>query len=303
MRKVGLMVAAASLVAASAIFAHAPNGETHNVVKFPAGRAPTIDADCSDWGAVPGDQYWILTDELYPLGDRHPTAGMARGENDASSFATTYRLGWSSDTNNLYYCNTVFDDVHTIDRPGDFDWYEDDSNEYFFNIRHLSTEEVAALSGENFSTYLGFNYSVPVSAAGPLWMINGICVGCEWIESDTELHTLAWSFTGEEFGESTYTYEQRVAAYDGRPTDVDGAPEVLVYQTLADNQVVHITLVTNDDDGDREDGRGGQWSTDDGCACAPYGDFLLEPLNPGIDWGATPTAVENQSWGRIKAQY
>jgi hypothetical protein len=301
MRKVALLFSAGIILASSAIFAHEPVDEVYNVVKFPAGLAPTIDANCSDWDAVPGDQYWIFTDSLFPLGDRHPTEGMGRGENDASSFQTTYRVGWSEDTNNLYYCNSVFDDIHTIDRPGDFDWYEDDSNEYFFNIRHISQDEVSALSAENFGTYLGFNYAVPQSQAGPLWMIIGICVGCEWIEKDTELHTLEWSFEGEEFGESTYTYEHRVAPFDGRPLDVDGSPEVLEYVTLTDGQTVHISFNTNDDDGDREDGRGGLWST--GHCCAPYTDFFLEPHNPGINWPDAPTSVESQSWGRIKAQY
>ena len=56
MRKVLSMVAASILVLSSAVFAHEPADEVYNVVKFPTGLAPTIDADCSDWDAVPGDQ-------------------------------------------------------------------------------------------------------------------------------------------------------------------------------------------------------------------------------------------------------
>jgi hypothetical protein len=302
MRKVALMFAMGILVASSAIFAHDPADEVNNIVKFPAGQEPTIDGDCSDWDAVPADQYWIFTDALFPLGERHPTAGLSRGENDASSFATTYRVGWSESTNDIYYCNSVFDDIHTIDRPGDFDWYEDDSNEYFWRFRHLSAEEASDLSGEGFGTYLGFNYAVPQSAAGPLWHIIGLCVGCEWLtEEETELHHLQWDFEGEPFGESTYHYEHRVHPFDGKQNDLDGAPENFEYQTLEDNQIIHITFATNDDDADREDGRGGAWSTGD--CCSPTNDWLLEPLNPNISWPDAPTSVESESWGRIKAQY
>ena len=106
----------------------------------------------------------MFTEDLYPLGEFHPTEGLGRGENDASSFQTTYRVGWSASTGQLYYCNSVFDDVHNIDRPDSYDWYLDDSNEYFFTTRHLSEQEVRDLLETNVAAYWGFNYC-PAEAA------------------------------------------------------------------------------------------------------------------------------------------
>jgi hypothetical protein len=305
MRKVALVVAAGCLLATSA-FAHTPPGEVINAVKFPAGNEPTIDGDCSDWDAVPGDSYWVFADAFIPAGEgdsyRHPVEGLEKGDMDQSSFSPILRGGWSEHTNDFYYCHSVFDDAHTIDRAGDFDWYEDDGVESFFRFRHISPEEATALGTEGFGTYLGFNFSVPQSAAGPLWHVIGLCVGCEWLtEEETELHNLQWSFDGEEFGQSTYHYEHRVHPFDGKQNDLEGAPENFEYQTLEDNQIIHYSIAFFDDDAHREDGRGGQWII--GGATGPENDWLMEPLNPNITWPDAMTAVESESWGRIKAQY
>lgn len=311
MRKVALMLLVGIFAISSAVFAHDPPGEVNTAVKFPAGLEPTIDGSCADWDAVPGDQYWVFGDAMFPRGDRHPTEGLERGEMDASSFAVTYRFGWSEATNALYYCDEVFDDVHVIDRPDSYDWYADDSNEYFLCVPHLSEDEVRATNEENWAEYVGYNYAVPKAASGDFWMVIGICIGCDWILGDTPnpLHHLQWDFEGEEFGESTYTYEHRMNAFIGRPLGLgeDITFDDMEFTTLADGQIVHFTRFTNDDDALREDGRGGLWSQ--GTPGGPGGtwlghmDHLLEPVNPNINWPDAPTAVESQSWGRIKAQY
>jgi hypothetical protein len=37
--------------------------------------------------------------------------------------------------------------------------------------------------------------------------------------------------------------------------------------------------------------------------CGNCSDFLLAPLDPRVDFSNVPTAVEDDSWGRIKAVY
>jgi len=312
MRKFALMLVVGILAVSSAVLAHDPPGETTIAVKFPAGLEPTIDGDCSDWGAVPGDQYWTFSDAFYPHGDRHPSEGLGRGDMDASNFSVTARFGWSETANNLYYCDTVFDDKHVIDRPDSYDWYADDSQEYFLSVPHLSEDEVrASNSDENYAVYVGYNYAVPKAASGDFWMVIGICIGCDWILGDVPnpLHHLSWSYDGAEYGESTYTYEHRMSPFVGRELGLgeDITFDDMDYTTLEDGQTVHFTRFLNDDDADREDGRGGSWAT--GSPGGPGGtwlghlDHLLEPANPNINWPDAPTSVESASWGQIKAQY
>lgn len=311
MRKFAVMLAAGILVVSSAVLAHDPPGEQTIAVKFPPGNEPIIDGSCEDWGAVPGDQYWTFSDQFYPQGDRHPVEGLGRGDMDASSFGITARFGWSQSTNALYYCDEVFDDVHVIDRPDSYDWYADDSQEYFLSVPHLSEDEIRATNDEGYAEYVGYNYAVPKAASGDFWMVIGICIGCDWILGDTPnpLHYLQWDFDGEEFGESTYTYEHQMNAFVGRPTGLgeDITFDDMDFTTLSDGDIVHFTRFNNDDDATREDGRGGSWST--GSPGGPGGtwlghhDHLLESNNPNITWPDARTSVESQSWGRIKAQY
>ena len=305
MRKIR-MIAIGVIAVSTAVWAHDPPGEVRNAVQFPPGLEPTIDGDCSDWAAVPGDQYWMFTEDLYPLGEFHPSDGLGRGENDASSFQTTYRVGWSASTGQLYYCNSVFDDVHNIDRPDSYDWYLDDSNEYFFTTRHLSEQEVRDLLETNVAAYWGFNYALPKLPEGGFWMVIGMCIGCEWLDNgDNEWYTLVHGFEGEEFGESTYHYEHRIQPIDSWTTGLgeDFGPDDITAATINEGQIVHITFGTNDDDGVD---RGGHWSSGSGLVGGTWlgqGDYLLEPINPSISWPDVDTSVESESWGRIQAQF
>ena len=207
------MIAIGLLVVSTAVWAHDPPDEIRNAVQFPAGAEPTIDGDCSDWEAVPGDQYWITNADLYPAyGGHHHDEGAGKGDIDPSSFDVTWRLGWSATTNQLYYCNSIFDDRHVIDRadPTGWDWWHDDGCEYFYTTRHLSEQEVRDLGAENINTYWGYNFALPrLPPPATWWMVIGICAGCDWLDTGSEFYTLEYTFDGEEYGESTYHYEQQ----------------------------------------------------------------------------------------------
>ncbi len=302
------MIVVGVLAVSTAVFAHIPEDEVRNTVQFPAGAEPTIDGDCSDWDAIPGDQYWITNADLYPFNDWQPE-GTQKGDADPSSFDATIRVGWSASTGQLYYCNSIYDDIHNTDRPDPtgWDWYQDDASEYFFTIRHLSEQEVRDLAGENINAYWGFNYALPKLPDREFWMVIGICVGCDWLDSGSEFWTLEHTFEGEEFGESTYHYEHRVAPIDhwvGGLDAEDKSPDMITLASLTEGQTIHITFFNTDDDGNLPDGAHGgpAWSTRPGGegTWLGQGDFFLEPVNPSINF---PTAVESKSWGRIKAQF
>lgn len=305
MRKVALMLAVGVMAASTAVLAHDPPDELQIAVQFPAGNAPTIDGDCTaDWDAIiPADQYYVLSDLMFPFRDET----IQRGDMDASDLNTTIRVGWSADTQMLYYCNSVFDDVHVIDRADSYDWYADDSNEYFFNAYHRSEQEVRDINDTGIATYWGFNYAVPKSAAGDTWMVISPCNACEWTTNHNEQHSLEWDFVGEEYGESTYTYEHQSRFLESYTRGIENytMADMNFRNDMAEGMTIHATFFINDDDGELESGDpSNRWTTASGLVGTwlGAGDYYLEEINPDLAWGPS-TAVESESWGRIKAQF
>ncbi len=317
------MIAIGLLAVSTSIWAHNPAGEVRYAVQFPPGYEPTIDGDCSDWDAIPGDLYWIDNADLYPF-NHGQSEGVGRGDVDPSSFDAVIRVGWSSYTGQLYYCNSIYDDRHIIDRADSYNWWEDDSSECFFSTRHLSEQEVRDLAGENINTYWSFNYALPrLPDPVAFWMLIGMCIGCDWLDNgDNEWYTLAHTFWGEEFGESVYHYEHRIQPIDSwvGGLGADLQPSDITPATLSEGQIIHITFSYTDDDAILPDGaQGGPgWATRpraDGTWLAS-GDFFLEPINPCFEWDCSWeeseeweeyrrewTSVRTESWGRIKAQF
>ena len=297
------MIAIGLLTVSASIWAHSPAGQVNYAVQFPAGDEPTIDGDCSDWAVIPDDLYWLTNVDLYPFNDWQPE-GTQKGEVDPSSFDAIIGVGWSAHTGQLYYCNSIFDDVHVIDRADSYNWWDDDSSECFFSTRHLSEQEVLELAEENTNSSWGFNYALPrLPDPDAFWMVIDMCVGCDWLDNgDNEWYTLAHTFQGEEFGESIYHYEARIQPIDSwvGGLGADLQPGDITPATLSEGQIIHITFSFTDDDAILPDGaQGGPgWSTaprtDDTWPAS--GDFLLEPIK-------RRTSVRTESWGRIKAQF
>ena len=58
----------------------------------------------------------------------------------------------------------------------------------------------------------------------------------------------------------------------------------------------------DDDDGGTE--RTNFWTTTDGGCCKADSDMILNELDDSIDWGSQEgTAVQSDSWARIKSQF
>ncbi len=145
---------------------------------------------------------------------------------------------------------------------------------------------------------------MPTMPTGEFWMLIGACLGCEWLANgDNEWYTLAYSFEGDEYGESTYHYEQRTKPVDSYFTAYEElTSDKIIPASLTEGQTIHMTFVANDDDANRTDGRVAMWSTSSGLVSSwlAQGDWMLEPFNPAISWsGQLTTSVESESWGRI----
>ena len=300
MRKQALMLAVGIMAVSSVAMAHDPPDEIEIAVQFPAGSEPTIDGSCAEWDAViPAAEYYLLGDAFYD-GDA------ARGTMDPSSLTLTTRVGWSAATQKLYYCQTAFDDVHVVDRADSYDWYDDDGAEPMFVALHLSDQGIRDhRESEGVNPQWGFNYAVPKAASGDTWMVISPCLACEWSLNNNEQHTFVWDFTGEEFGESTYTYEHEMRILDHYPAGLDSYDDYSTFvwrEDVSDGEIIHGTFRNNDDDG--TDVPIDRWHTGSlGLGAFGLGDWYLEELRDDLPWADAATSVESQSWGRIKAQY
>jgi len=301
-----LLVAVSLIAMPFAATAHDPPDLIIPSVQFPDGNAPIIDGNTDDWAPVPREQYGVVGETLFPVGS---TTGEGRacefcefGGINPSDMQILHLTGWNDSNNSFYWLTEVFDDIHVTRRndPGKFFW--DDSIEYQFNFAHESAEEH---NQNDIVTSVDYNYALPpVDGAyefyRPLrnlpWLVNG----SKWIE-------LAWTFDGEEFdGPSTYFYEFRITPIESMPNSEEATEDQVVEGDLQEGGIYHWGNMVNDvdeTDGSFEN-REAQWSTAaNGGNARALTDVLLAPLDPGITWPEGSTAIEAQSWGRIKAQF
>ena len=293
-----LLTALLAIAMCGVAIAHEPSGETLFAVQFPDSNVPTIDGNDSDWGAVTLDVYGIFSEDLFSI---HGFAGenVGRGELDASSMQIRHLVGWNESANHLYITSRVFDDKHTIVRqdPGKFFW--DDAVEYEISPSNqaLDTQN----SGEE-ATSFSYKFAFPPLENTFEWyrpnaQLSWMTSGSRWVEVD-------YGFSGEEFGESTYTYEVRVLPIENMPKSNEATEDQVVVADLIEGGIIHMTLTVGDvdDSAGDSDHRVGMWSTNPIQCCWAGQDVLLTPQDPSIDWG-TATAVENSTWGQIKAQF
>jgi hypothetical protein len=101
-----LPLAALSLPPAD-VAAHHRKGVTYKVFQFPPDKIPKIDGDFRDWDVVP-DGYKIDGSHLMDT-------VMGKGKNmDPKDLAVEVKVGWSPETNRLYFYYKMYDDVHNF---------------------------------------------------------------------------------------------------------------------------------------------------------------------------------------------
>lgn len=83
---------------------------TYRIYQFPAGRAPTIDGDASDWAAVP-ESYVVDRSHLHNTSPQPPAAG-------DQSLAVRIKVAWVKGENRLYFLYEAEDDHWDFSAPG-----------------------------------------------------------------------------------------------------------------------------------------------------------------------------------------
>lgn len=293
-RRVTALAALAIVGSAPWAWAHFPPGELLFAVQFPDANVPVVDGDLGEWAVVPQVPYEVGND-MYS----DEISGKVRGEIDISDLSVRAMAGWNDNNNRLYLMAEVFDNVHNADREDPGQFWADDAWEIYISPTHPEAEGGGAYApGQGGIVMQSFNFAMP--PIGGNWGQN--LPDFEWRVDPFNEDTwkLAYTFDGEEFGESTYYYELWVQPLDFIPDNGDRAGAVET--DLEVGQVIAMAWSFGDFDAPGTDYQG-YWSTWSGGCCRADNDVVMSDEDESIDWGSQVTAVQADTWGRIKSGF
>ena len=297
MRKIVLSAVLTDALALPAL-AHFPPGEFFFAVQFPDANIPVIDGNHADWGVVPQVPYEVGNDRY-----SDSVYSKLRGEIDVSDLSVRQVVGWNDNTNLIYLMAEVFDNVHSRDAETPNAWWADDAWEIYISPTHPEIEGGGGYApGQEGIIKIGYNFSMPPTAGA--W--GGYNPPFDWVTdpANNDAWSMAYTFSGEEFGESTYFYEAWIRPFDFIPDDGDRA--VAEETDLEEGQVIAISWTFGDFDtpgGAALEDYQGFWSVSPNGCCRADNDMVMSELDDSIAWGDQATAVESNSWGRIKTEF
>jgi len=295
-----LIVGGASLASA-----HEPPGEVYYAFGWPANAVPAVDGDISEWEIVP-EEFWLTLEN-----DMEETVRGIGTDFDLADFNMREVISWNDETNRVYsVCDVVDDYLHNSrEEHANYNW--DDEWHFVLDADHsggdLFNGDWGALPEEErrqlyYTT--GQLYSMLVPPLSGYWNFMYIEATGWWMHDGQSILTpeyqeMGWARTGENLGPGTYKYEMKVTPW--QHLDWTG-PAASVEVDLEEGLIIHIgTLYKDYDVSDSYEGSydfppiHNVWRN-----ANLLGDFELlavdtELFPPG-------TAVESDTWGRIKAQ-
>ena len=288
-----IMVTALVLGAASMAVAHNPPGETFFAVHIPDANLPVIDGYLEDWAPVP-EEYIITSADLFARDQTLPTGNLGRGESDPADHWVKHYHGFNANTNKLYFGTTVWDNYHDNAREDAAAIWVDDDWEVRINPSAVDPE-FQNVAGEpaNKVIYLS---GVPPNEGVYMRIVPG--EEYDFMQVGTEQLQYGWSYTGEMVGpgDSIYIYEMALRPVEAL-LETGATLENTVFSDLEEGDEVHIANMVLDCDVP-VGGHNGAWGLHAGPYNNPAADFIMAEMDDSIEW---PTAVENVSWGMIKA--
>ncbi len=299
MKKQVITAAAGLILAMSASSeAHFAEGVQFFAVQFPDEAIPTVDGDLSDWAIVPAT-YAYGNDVMLDARGLTPE-GWTHADWDPTDFNMRHFIGWNDSEDEIYAATSVFDDEHNRDQNNH--WSEDDDWEITIDPLHQSLEEQR--DGVDMGMIQYATYVPPLDGAWNEANMRPEITQLDWYASGTQFYEVAWTWDGAELGESTYYYEGRFKAIQDIPVD-SPQPGDVVFASLDEDQIIHLDITMIDNDGPensyRTPGCCGYWSTVADC-CEAQNDWVLTQLDDEL-LDNIMTAVEIDSWGRIKSQF
>ncbi len=284
--------------------AHEPPGEVYFAFQFPLHAVPTIDGDLSDWDMVDPEIFEISVEGGHI---QETVRGTDSGE--LSDFNARSIWAWNEEMNRVFSFAFVVDDYLNNDRddPTVFNW--DDDWHFVLDADHsggdMFNNDWGDLSeDERRDLYFvtGQLWQIHVPPIDGYWAFKYI-EATDWETTGREIPfpeyaQVGWARTGETGGPGTYTYEIMMTPWETWSWD---GPEQSTIVDLEEGNIIHVGSLSKDYDLD---------SSYEGSYDFPAvhnvwrnGNLMGDMELLEVDDSLFPTAVENDSWGRIKSHY
>ena len=303
MRKLFALAAAALMLTSTASMAHFPEGQIFGAWQWPSDQLPNLDGDISEWNVLPAE-LWI------DIFQTEVAEGDIGREIDPANLNFRVAVGWNDELDRVYYVYDRFDDIWDRDAGGFGCCGQDDSIEIFLDSDHSADrfafwdgdfEDAEERARNNGRTNQTGHYRWPaLEPFGFYWF---------WLSSSTWHDKEPYSCCPDSFNldgahgtESNFQAEWYTVGWD----DFDhNSPENSVRHDFVEGEIigVGIQVVDNDNGPSKDDPRTAKWALG-GQPCingdgACGSDYILLPIQADL----LPTAVEDNSWGHIKASF
>ena len=304
MKRIIIIAAVLGLVLASFTpsLAHQRTDRNWAAVQVPINvdgiRDVVVDGDLGDWDNVPS-VFWVTQDDLVEV-----VTG-TQGDPDAGNLAERIIVGWSPETNLVYVMEERFDDVWygTLDDTNDkleLVLDADHSGGQFQGVESidLDPERWAGAEAQDWQQSLN-------NEDNNLWLWGG------GVWASVEPYAgIRWNVEGEAGGPATLFQESWFTTFDDLPASSTGPddPDLKIHD-LQEGQVMGIGMAIQDDDNGPGNSYNGYWVSTGDINMYFHADSLVDYVLLGFNeeiWVAgedSPTSVEDDSWGRIKASF
>ena len=302
MKKIFLLPAVVLL--ATAAWAHQPADRLFLAFQWPDNAIPTIDGNLEEWDIIP---------EVYAVSlERDMHESLYDNPVDKSDFDIRGWIAYNPNSDQLIMASRVFDDFHERDNtdPGQCACIDDgyemvvDGDHGGDPYRAPVPDGASSEETERATNSIMQWWSMAVPPVGGRTVQSGNTGQWQHLPPHFDLQ---WTFEGEEFGESTYYYEMAFTPFD----DMDkNGPDTSTRTDLVEGNIIGVNAIWQDWDGAKsdfplnEDGSttyDGYWITGGPCCNGDNAsDWLLAPVE---DLTFTPTSVETETWGRLKARF
>ena len=299
---VALAVTGLFLLTFETSFAHLRTDRNWAIVQVPIDvdgvRDVQMDGDLGDWDNVPS-VFWVTHDDLIE------TVTGTQGDPDPSNLAERIIFGWSPKTNILYFMEDRFDDFFYGTIDNNFDTVEvmldfDHSADPIF--QNVASE---GLDAERWEGALSQNYRYQLQNENQMWLWGA----APWA-GEEPYSGVRWTYEGELVGGPTTLHmEMWFTPFDDLPTNSTSIDDDrIIIHTMKEGEIMGIGFSVQDDDDGADGSYNGYWTnsgdTEIYFKATAMVDYVFLGYNESI-WvaGENVTAVEEDSWGRIKAGF
>jgi hypothetical protein len=285
--------------------AHDPPGVIYEMWQWPSTHLPTLDADFSDWDAVP-EELWLTEQDFSNLMS-NPESGSggtsADVDPDGSDLAVRLTFGWNDDTERIYMAYDRFDDFWSISRDDiELTVDADHSGGAFWQTEGMSDEEAARFNNSQAQGVHFFNHGALADVGVP-WNWHW-STSADW-HIDPPYAEGAFDWTSPELGQE-YSWQQELWSvwWDDFIWD---DPTGSVIHDMQEGEIIHLAARNKDGDIAQNDAEGNPQDFSDWALnlheSSENADFLPDWELLPVQVDLLPTAVENDSWGHIKASF